>query len=177
MGLHEAPAATVEWGTPPGLFAQLHARFQFEIDVCAMPHNAKLPRYFSPTDDGLAQRWAPMRCFLNPPYGAALRLWMAKARAEAKAGALVCSLVPARTDTAVWHDLIAPLEGHVRRLGLGYGVSTLGQVMLIESEGLVTEITFLRGRVRFVRPDGALAGAPTYPSAVVVFAPPGTVLP
>lgn len=175
MPLIEAPAATVEWGTPPELFSQLHARFHFDLDVCAQPWNAKCACYFTPADDALTRSWAPHTCWMNPPYGKTLSLWLAKARCEAIGGATVVCLIPGRTDNRWWHNCIAPPQGRVLRLG--YGVTALGQVMLIGSEGMVTEITFIRGRVCFVRPDGTPADAPTYPSAVVVFAPPGITLP
>ncbi len=31
------------------VFGPLHERFAFTIDVAALPHNAKLPRYFTPS--------------------------------------------------------------------------------------------------------------------------------
>jgi hypothetical protein len=36
--------------TPPEVFDPLHERFGFTIDACALPHNAKLPRYYAPPD-------------------------------------------------------------------------------------------------------------------------------
>jgi site-specific DNA-methyltransferase (adenine-specific) len=41
---------------------------------------------------------------MNPPYGREIGAWMRKAWSSAEAGALVVCLVPARTDTAWWHD-------------------------------------------------------------------------
>lgn len=46
--------------------------------------------------------------WLNPPYGRAIGLWMAKAVAAAEAGATVVCLVPSRTDTRWWHDYVLP---------------------------------------------------------------------
>ena len=40
---------------------------------------------------------------MNPPYGKHTATWMAKAWNEAKKGATVVCLVPARTDTRWWH--------------------------------------------------------------------------
>jgi len=41
---------------------------------------------------------------MNPPYGAEIAKWMAKAHdSAAHEGATVVCLVPARTDTAWWH--------------------------------------------------------------------------
>jgi site-specific DNA-methyltransferase (adenine-specific) len=41
---------------------------------------------------------------MNLPYGRAIRRWLRKAREENVRGATVVCLVPARTDTAWWHD-------------------------------------------------------------------------
>jgi hypothetical protein len=41
---------------------------------------------------------------MNPPYGRAIGTWVRKAREEALKGVKVVSLLPARTDTAWWHD-------------------------------------------------------------------------
>jgi phage N-6-adenine-methyltransferase len=54
------------WATPPDLFASLHKEFRFDLDVCALPENAKCARYFTPKDDGLAQAWSGT-VWMNPP--------------------------------------------------------------------------------------------------------------
>ncbi len=41
---------------------------------------------------------------MNPPYGREIKKWMEKAYLESTKGAVVVCLVPARTDTAWWHD-------------------------------------------------------------------------
>ncbi len=41
---------------------------------------------------------------INPPYGRTIGEWMKKANDEAKHGATVVCLVPARTDTNWWHS-------------------------------------------------------------------------
>jgi hypothetical protein len=41
---------------------------------------------------------------MNPPYGRTIGQWMKKALESAQGGAKVVCLVPARTDTAWWHD-------------------------------------------------------------------------
>ncbi|MCL2102244.1 MAG: phage N-6-adenine-methyltransferase [Fibromonadales bacterium] len=97
-------SAKSEWATPQWLFDALHARFGFTLDVCATHDNAKLPRYFSPADDGLSQSWHGERCYCNPPYGRQIALWVAKARQEATGGCLVVGLLPARTDAKWWQE-------------------------------------------------------------------------
>lgn len=42
----------------------------------------------------------------NPPYGRQVGQWVKKAYMSAQAGALVVMLLPARTDTAWFHDYI-----------------------------------------------------------------------
>lgn len=97
-------SATDQWATPRAFFDEWDARYRFEIDVCADAQNAKCRSYFDEQDDGLQQDWAPYRCWMNPPYGREIGRWMRKAYEESLKGALVVCLVPARTDTAWWHD-------------------------------------------------------------------------
>ena len=63
---------------------------------------------------------------MNPPYGRQIGRWMRKAYEESLQGALVVCLVPARTDTAWWHDYAA--KGSVRfirgRLKFGRAASS-----------------------------------------------------
>ena len=101
------------WATPPELFDKLDAEFHFVLDVCALPENAKCARFYSPTDDGLAQEWRGA-CWMNPPYGREIAKWMRKAYEESLKGATVVCLVPSRTDTAWWHDYA--MRGQVRFL-------------------------------------------------------------
>lgn len=72
MGDRVMHAATVssnsnDWPTPPEFYAALDAEFRFTLDPCATVSNAKAPAFFSAEEDGLAQRWAPHRVFMNPP--------------------------------------------------------------------------------------------------------------
>ena len=45
------------WETPQYFFDQLNAEFNFDLDPCALPENAKCKRFFTPEDDGLQQNW------------------------------------------------------------------------------------------------------------------------
>ncbi len=78
MGVHYL-SANDEWETPQDLFDVLNAEFKFELDVCALGSSAKCKRYFTPDDDGLTKDWGKGRCWMNPPYGDAIRNWVAKA--------------------------------------------------------------------------------------------------
>ncbi len=93
-----------DWPTPQSLFDALDAEFGFTLDVCADESNHKCERYFDREKDGLSQDWTGERCFMNPPYGRAIGLWVKKAADASEAGTLVVGIVPARTDTRWWAD-------------------------------------------------------------------------
>ena len=94
-----------EWETPQEFFDRLNAIYHFELDVCATPENTKCNQYYTKEQNGLLQKWHGT-CWMNPPYGREIRKWMHKAYQSAKEGAIVVCLVPARTDTAWWHDTV-----------------------------------------------------------------------
>lgn len=98
---------TVEWSTPQDFFDRLAVGFSFDLDVCATAENAKAPRFFTKEVDGLQQEWRGC-CWMNPPYGREIGKWIKKAAESARNGVTVVCLVPARTDTAWWHDYIKP---------------------------------------------------------------------
>ncbi|MGI6260003.1 MAG: DNA N-6-adenine-methyltransferase [Anaerolineaceae bacterium] len=89
--------------TPQWLFDKLNEHYRFDVDVCALPENAKCERYYTPDVDGLKQDWTG-NCWMNPPYGREIGKWLRKAYESSLSGATVVCLVPARTDTAWWHE-------------------------------------------------------------------------
>jgi phage N-6-adenine-methyltransferase len=91
------------WATPQDFFDKYNKLYGFGLDVCALPENAKCAKYFTPQDDGLQQSWTGV-CWMNPPYGREIGLWVKKAFDSAAAGATVVCLLPARTDTRWWHE-------------------------------------------------------------------------
>ncbi len=97
---------TDEWETPQDLFDRLNAIHHFELDVCATAVNAKCWPYFTKEEDALSLSWVDYRnvFWMNPPYGREISKWMKKAYEESQKGCKVVCLVPARTDTAWWHD-------------------------------------------------------------------------
>lgn len=120
MAVHYS-SATDQWATPQAFFDKLNAEFGFELDVCADSCNAKCPRYFTRETDGLAQDWTGV-CWMNPPYGREIGRWMRKAyESSVTGGATVVCLVPARTDTAWWHDYAAKGEVRLIRGRLKFG--------------------------------------------------------
>ena len=98
---------TDNWATPSAFFAELDREFGFTLDPCASLENHKCAKYFTKSDNGLLQDWGGERVFCNPPYGRAITDWVQKCHQEAKKpGTLVVALIPARTDTAYFHEYI-----------------------------------------------------------------------
>ena len=94
------------WETPQDLFDRLDAEFGFDLDVCALPENAKCASYYTPDQDGLSQPWDGV-CWRNPPYGRNIGLWVKKALYENnRNNNYIVMLLPARTDTKWFHDYI-----------------------------------------------------------------------
>ena len=105
-------SATPEWATPQDLFDRLNAEFRFTLDPCCTHENAKCEKHYTIAEDGLRFSWAGERVFMNPPYGRVIGEWVAAAYRQSRFGALVVCLLPARTDTAWWHDYC--MKGQVR---------------------------------------------------------------
>lgn len=134
VAVHGARPDIDDRATTPEVFDPLNDRFRFTVDAAASAENAKLPRYWSVEDDGLAQAWWGERVWCNPPYSN-IRPWVEKAWAETGvqpfAATLVVMLLPAnRTEQKWWHDLVEPY----RDRGLGLSVE------------------FIPGRLRFLKP-------------------------
>ena len=111
-----------DWATPSHVYEALNREFHFTFDPCQLGDEGGL---FG-RRDGLLVSWVGHRVYCNPPYGPAIPDWLARGL-EAE---LAVFLLPARTDTAWFHD-------HVLRHA--------------------AEVRFLRGRLRF---GGAKTGAP-----------------
>lgn len=93
------------WETPIELFNKLNDEFNFTLDVCALKETAKCDKFFSPEIDGLKQDWSNNVCWMNPPYGRQIQLWLEKAYNESlKDSTTVVCLIPSRTDTKYWHN-------------------------------------------------------------------------
>ena len=115
MNIHFS-SKTPEWETPQTLFDALNKEFRFTLDPCATKQNAKCRKFYTLKEDGLKQSWKGEQVFMNPPYGREIGAWVKKISEEGGV-----ALLPARTDTAWFHDYI------------------LGKA----------EIRFLRGRLKF----------------------------
>lgn len=114
---------TDEWSTPQDLFDEFDRVYGFELDVSATPENTKCGRFYTKDDDGLRQEWhsSSRVAWMNPPYGRTIGAWVEKAYRESQEGMTIVCLLPARTDTAWFHEWVA------------------GKA----------ELTFLRGRLKF----------------------------
>lgn len=95
-------SASVHWATPVETFASLDAEFRFDFDPC--PLGSKI--------DGLASSWVGRRVYCNPPYGRHVGDWFLKGL-EADVSVF---LVPARTDTKWFHDIVMPNAAEIRFL-------------------------------------------------------------
>ena len=131
------------WATPPEFFEKLNKEFHFDTDVCAMPENAKCPHYYSPEDDGLRQNWTGS-CWCNPPYGRQIGKWVEKAYMSSLIGATVVMLLPARTDTAWFHDYIYGkaeirfVRGRLKFVGAKYNAPFPSMVAVFRGKGAIT---------------------------------------
>ena len=127
------------WATPQDFYDKLNSEFNFTLDPCATPHNAKCAKFYTKEQDGLRQDWGGNTVFCNPPYGRDIYAWVRKCFMEAqKINTIVVMLIPARTDTRYFHEFIY----HKAR-----------------------EIRFIRGRLKF----GDQKNSAPFPSMVVVF--------
>lgn len=110
-----------EWATPQEFFDRLNEEFHFTLDPCATAENAKCEKYYTKEQNGLAQDWTGETVFCNPPYGNEIGKWCLKCLEHSESGGVAVMLIPARTDTKVFHEYI-------------YGKA---------------EIRFIRGRLHF----------------------------
>ena len=93
--------------TPKYLFDRISSIFNFSLDVCALPENAKCESYYTPKDDGLSKPWR-VGVWCNPPYGREISSWVKKAYEESQKeyNSFVLMLLPARTDTRWWWEYV-----------------------------------------------------------------------
>ena len=118
-----------DWETPDALFAKYDAIYHFVLDAAANEINHKCACWYGPggeAEDALAlSHWKRKGCvWLNPPYSRGLQAkFVIKAAQESRPGESVVCLLPARTDTKLFHDVIWPhgqvefLRGRVRFKG------------------------------------------------------------
>lgn len=150
-----------DWRTPPKLFRAIeeHLGVHFIADMAASRENALCPVYFTAEYDTLAQpaediagrlrRFIndpdPARhaLFCNPPYSKGLETWMRKARHVSAVTHLpwVMLLPASRTEQDFFYACAAEAYN----------------------------LTFLKDRADYLRPDGQPGGRPNHPSFVITF--------
>jgi phage N-6-adenine-methyltransferase len=137
-----------EWATPKDVFDPLDAEFHFTLDAAASDSNHKCAKYYTKEQDALQQEWTG-NIFCNPPFHRHhIRKWLLKGIEAARAGATVVFVLPVRTDTRWFHDLV---QGKA-------------------------EVRFVSGRIRFEHVGGKKNAAP-FPSMVVIYRPPEASIP
>lgn len=100
-----------DWGTPPSFISWYTERIghQFNLDAAASAENAKADHYYTIEDNSLERSWWG-HVWLNPPFGRELPQWLEKCAEQIK-NPMVHSihvLIPARTDTKWFHDIVMP---------------------------------------------------------------------
>lgn len=121
-------------GTDQAFFDQTALRFGgFDLDVAAAPHNAKCDAYYTQESNGLLLPWLGS-VWCNPPYSDC-GAWVRKAWASWVAGEAtrIVMLLPAnRTEQGFWQEDVEPYRDKI---------------------GSSLRVEFLRGRMRFDRPE------------------------
>jgi site-specific DNA-methyltransferase (adenine-specific) len=145
-----------DWETPRWVvdLCEIRLKGTFDLDAAASEKNSVAPLFLTKEQDALTKEWVeivdaghptptckePM-IWCNPPYGRDIGKWVEKCYHEAQKGAVVCCLIPARTDTLYWHNWCF----------------------------LATEWWFVKGRIRFKNTEETTKSAAPFPSVVVVF--------
>lgn len=123
--------------TPPDFMANIYSAFgEIDLDPCAnrlSPVTAKRRILPDEGGDGLVDDWSGRLAFCNPPFSEQLR-WLRRALDQWRSGnvATVLCLVPCRTDSLFFHETLS----------------------------VVADIYLLRGRVKFLSPDGRAQSTP-----------------
>ena len=99
------------------------------------------PKDFDYSFDGLEISWSREKvCFVNPPYSK-IKDWVKKCYDEWLPGSEIVLLIPARTDTRYFHNYINDNA----------------------------KVRFIKGRLKFIHPDGRNSKAAPFPSILCVF--------
>lgn len=124
------------WLTPLPL---IEAVGPFDLDPCGAPGHPTAATVYTPEThgDGLSMPWDGL-VWLNPPYGRAAYAWLERLSRHAPGG---IALIFARTDTAMFHDLVWDRA---------------------------TALLFLRGRVTFLDPEGKPGSSNSGAASVLV---------
>lgn len=92
------------WATPKGVYDTLNDEFKFNFDPCPLGESEA---------DGSAPlftEWKGKRIFCNPPYNRGIAPFLQRAT-EADVAVF---LIPARTDTKWFHNIVLPNAAEIR---------------------------------------------------------------
>jgi phage N-6-adenine-methyltransferase len=142
------------WRTPPALFKWVedYLDIRFTLDVAADDENHLCPLYMTKEHSALEQSWGHdslgnrMNVWCNPPYNL-VKEFCSKAVEEVESNNVDVAilLIPARTDTKWFHDIILPNASNV---------------------------WFIKGRINFIDSDSEnnnLKSCAMFPSMLVEF--------
>jgi len=148
-GMNAVTEQSQDWRTPPWLFQEVErlAGGPVDLDPCTDEQNPLgVPFYYTEKENGLKQSWSikdgAVRVYVNPPYKHALR-WTEKAveTVQGNDRIVIYFLLPAFTDQPWYEVALAWCE----------------------------EEWSVKGRVKFLRPDGRRATSPRFPSTLFGF--------
>lgn len=104
-----APCLKTDWQTPPYLLDAVRTYFggPIPLDVATTRENpTQALEVCTPEHSGLTHNWSPA-AFCNPPYGRAIKDWLAKMAYEADLGVEIVALLPcARWEQGYFHDAL-----------------------------------------------------------------------
>jgi len=87
-----------DWATPIHILEYVRNEYGDFFDPCPL----------GSTFDGLSIDWKPVN-YINPPYSRKLKeAFILKSLEESKKCAICVMLIPASTDTKIFHDIIVP---------------------------------------------------------------------
>lgn len=167
----------------PRWFFELVSRVwgPFDLDACAAAWNAQCRRYVTREQDVFRRHPVSRRTWRNPPYSRGnLDKHLAHARETFLMGTTTlayANLVPADPSTDWWKLHIARPEGRPLRADWLWRKlpDPLGNATRYVSEGLVTTVVLVDGRLPFDEPTKAQESGAMQPSALVVYERPGLV--
>lgn len=96
---------SVHWATPKALYDTLNEEFSFDFDPCPLGEavqDGSSPMFTS---------WTGRRVFCNPPYNRKSYIPFLERAPEAD---LAVFLLPSRTDTKWFHDMVLPNADEIR---------------------------------------------------------------
>ena len=132
------------WQTPIRLYEYFNNLENFEWDLAADDKNHLAAKFYTEQDNALTQSWDG-RCWLNPPYSM-IKEFANKAIEELRIRPKLSIhlLIPARTDTKYFHNLLP----------------------------FTSELIMIKGRLKFINPDmNFIASAAPFPSMVMYLVP------